>query len=96
MVLRDLTVVDLEYVLWFGRRYYCAGVLHVFMGSRDFPAQDKRIPGLARLEGTTIVLDPEDGETVITVYRNRKASGKIRRKAKINLHKSSRQMPLAV
>ena len=88
MARRDLTEEDIEYVLWYGRKVYCGGALHIFLGSRDMPKGDKRYGQLARLEGTTIVLDSQSGRTVITVYRNRRALRGIRRKSKRLIQKN--------
>ena len=81
---RALSFQDVEYVVQHGRRHWAGGVLHCFLGRKDIPEQDRRSDRLWRLEGTTVLLKiiEEQTATVITVYRNRKASRQFRRKAK--------------
>ncbi len=75
--------MDVQFVLEHGRRYRCAGVLHIFLGWRDLPSDKAAYRRFAHLEGTTLVLDDTRvGVSLITVYRNRRALGRIRRKAK--------------
>lgn len=82
MARRDLTEEDIEYVYLFGRKIFCGGVLHIFLGNKDIPHGDKRRDQLARLEGTILVIESKARRTVITVYRNRKGIRDIRRKTK--------------
>ena len=84
MAQRHLSTGEIEYVIRNGRRYRSAGVIHCFLGRRDIPRSDRRNGQLSRLEGTTVLLDSMQAETVITVYRNRSAPKKIGRKAKYN------------
>lgn len=85
MAQRRLSVTDVEYVVDHGFRYYTAGVLHCFLGRHSIPFKDKSIKDFSRLEGTTVILEPNTKEVVITVYRNRTAFKNIRRKSKYNL-----------
>ena len=85
---RNLSCLDIEYVVNHGHHYWCAGALHCFLGRRDIPERDLRNSALRRLEGTTVLLEPKQRRIVITVYRNRSALKDIRRKAKTNLKQS--------
>ena len=67
---RNLTQGDIAYVLKHGSKLYRAGACFYYLGGKDIPAKDKREDSIARLEGTTLVLD-SDQETIVTVYRNR-------------------------
>ena len=80
---RNISDEDLQFVLMYGRRHRCAGVTHVFLARRDIPGEKATYQRFARLEGTTLLVDSVPDETiVITVYRNRRASRRIRNKAK--------------
>lgn len=76
---RNLTTTDVAYVLRYGQRLHRDGVVFYFLGKRDLPAAASF--GARRLEGTTVVVDPQT-LTIITVYRNRKALRRIKRKHK--------------
>jgi hypothetical protein len=89
MAQRRLSTAQVEYVVNHGRHYHSAGVIHYFLGKRDIPSSDSKNDSFAKLEGTTVLLDPYRAETVITVYRNRSAAKKISRKAKHNLKAST-------
>ena len=85
MAQRNVSPADVKYVLQHGRRYKRAGAIHCFLGKKDIPEDDARDDAIARLEGTTVLVTPtwEKGSVeVITVYRNRSAPRKIRRKVK--------------
>lgn len=96
MAQRGLSIDEIEYVIRYGRCYYCAGARHYFLGQRQVPQAHRRYSDYSKLVGTVVLLDSSAGETVITVYRNRTAPKKIRRKAKYNL-KTTRfaDLPLA-
>lgn len=79
---RNLSAEDVQFVWAYGRRYRCAGALHVFLAGRDLPGDKTLYRRFARLEGTTLVLDDTHPEPVlITVYRNRRATRQLRSKA---------------
>lgn len=82
---RCLSTYDVEYVVLHGQQHRCAGVVHYFLGRCDIPTNDRSKDSLRRLEGTTVLVDPQSRRSVITVYRNRSALKRIRRKAKTNL-----------
>lgn len=86
MAQRSLTVQDVDYVWRYGMRYQCAGAIHCFLGWRSIPLEDRTDSRIQKLEGTTVLIDP-DHEIVLTVYRNRKGSKQIRRKDKENYRK---------
>jgi hypothetical protein len=80
---RNLSVEDVQFVWEYGRRYHNAGALHVFLGRRDLPVDKALYQRFARLEGTTLVLGGAFAEPVlITVYRNRRGTKKLRSKDK--------------
>jgi hypothetical protein len=77
MAQRNVTENDLFPVIRFGRLTHAAGAEFYFLGKRNIPENLQR--KLERLVGVTVVA--RDGQ-IITVYRNRLAPGKIRRKLK--------------
>lgn len=80
---RNLSTEDVQFVWEYGRTYRCAGALHVFLGRRDLPMDKAIYQRFAHLEGTTLILDDTHAEPVlITVYRNRRGTKRIRSKAK--------------
>jgi hypothetical protein len=78
MAQRNLEVGDVALVLKFGRREHCAGAKFFFLGERDLPIGSER--KLARLIGSVVVVIKE--KIIATVYRNREAISKIKRKPK--------------
>lgn len=80
---RNLSHDDIAFVLRYGRRYHCAGVLHVCLGRRDIPGDRELMRRYGRLEGTTLVLKPTcDGLVLVTAYRNRRSFKHVRAKRK--------------
>ncbi|GAC1645729.1 MAG: hypothetical protein NVS4B8_17410 [Herpetosiphon sp.] len=80
---RNVSSLDVEFVLRYGRRVRAAGALHVFLGRRDIPQDKETSSRFGHLEGTTLVMDDTGVDVVlITTYRNRRALKKIRSKAK--------------
>jgi hypothetical protein len=77
MAQRNLGPADLAAVLRHGHTEHRAGATFYFLGERDVPEGMER--ALERLVGTTIVIE---GGRVSTVYRNRRALSRIRRKSK--------------
>lgn len=77
MAQRNLTPTEVAEVLRFGRAEYRTGAKFYFLAARDVPERMGR--ALARLVGTTVVVE---GEMIKTVYRNRRALWRIRRKLK--------------
>lgn len=82
MAQRGLSANDVVYVVDHGQCIRCAGVRHYVLRKRDIPISDLSNKRYARLEGTTVLMDPKLGDSVITVYRNRLAIKAIRRKEK--------------
>lgn len=78
MAQRNLNLGDVALVLKFGRREHCAGAKFFFLGERDLPIGSER--KLARLVGSVVVVIKE--KIIATVYRNREAISKIKRKPK--------------
>jgi hypothetical protein len=77
MAQRNLGDGDLALVLRLGHEEHRAGATFYFLGARDVPAGMEKV--LERLVGTTVVVE---GARVSTVYRNRRALARIRRKSK--------------
>jgi hypothetical protein len=96
MALRGLQESDVYYVMVYGRWFFAAGAIHVFLGKRQIPNGHRSNDQFKRLEGTTILLSSDDRTTVITVYRNRESTRRDRRKAKYNVQKQISQYPMAV
>jgi hypothetical protein len=75
---RRISMADIDLVMNYGTRVHNGGALFCFMRKRDISGDLQ--PGLGgRLEGLTVVLDPA-GESVITVYRNKRGLREIKRK----------------
>ena len=77
MTQRNLETWDVELVLNLGRVIHRTGATFYFLGRRDLPVGAER--ALEPLVGTTVIVE---GGRVRTVYRNREALQKIRRKPK--------------
>ena len=77
MAQRNLDTGDIALVLRFGRAEHRTGVTFYFLGKRDVPDQLAR--SMKRLIGTTVIVQDEE---ITTVYRNRRALSKIKRKLK--------------
>ncbi len=75
---RSLRPEELEYVLHFGKRYYCEGARVYYLRRKDLHPADRRSGAIARLVGTAVVI-AWDSQTVITVWRNRKGGLKFLR-----------------
>ncbi len=86
---RNLHPADVYYVCEHGSRSIVAGAIHIFLRRKNVRAEDRRNDRINRLIGTTVLLDSHDAKTVLTVYRNREAPKRNRRKAKYK-RKSSR------
>ncbi|MEB3220852.1 MAG: DUF4258 domain-containing protein [Candidatus Sericytochromatia bacterium] len=76
MAQRAISSEAIELALRYGRVFYCAGARHIFLAARDLPAHLRRQQ--ERLEGITLVMDPV-WDVIITAYRNREASARIKR-----------------
>ncbi|HEU5431887.1 MAG TPA: hypothetical protein VFU81_09495 [Thermomicrobiales bacterium] len=80
---RNLDPSDVDYVFAHGRLYHTGKAVFVHLGLRDIPRQDRRDNRCRRLEGTVLVLDPDTGRHLTTVYRNRRSGSRdIKRKPK--------------
>lgn len=73
---RAVTPDVIDLALQYGRIFYAAGARHVFVAGRDVPAHLRHLQ--ERLEGVTLVFSLSD-DVLITVYRNRNASARIKR-----------------
>lgn len=89
-VRRNLSNADISFVQQHGQRFYCAGVLHTFLGRRNIPGERDVYQRHAHLEGTVLVLHTKGPNIVlITAYRNRLALKAIRSKTLYNRQKAS-------
>jgi hypothetical protein len=78
MAQRNLSAQGVELALRSGHKEFRTGAQFFFLGKREFQRGAEK--ALARLIGTVVVVE---ADTVIaTVYRNRYAIAKIRRKSK--------------
>jgi hypothetical protein len=84
---RSLTIEEIEYVIQFGKRYFCKGALVYYLRARDLPAADRHHDQWTDLNGTAVVLSP-DWRRVITVWRNRKEGQKWLRKRSARLDRA--------
>ena len=75
---RNLNEEDLAFILRYGQEIHRTGASFFFLGERDIP--DKFVRRQSRLVGSTVVVD-ERG--IVTVYRNKHAIKKIKRKSKL-------------
>jgi len=74
---RNLTLSDLLMAIKHGQRIHRAHACFYFLGLRNLPSGASS--DLHRLVGTTVVVENNE---IVTAYRNKRASSKIRRKAK--------------
>ena len=77
---RGLSDEEIEYVFQFATRYHRGRALIYFMRNQDLPAADRCWDWAIHLVGTALIFD-KDGNTLLTVWRNRRNGLKlIRRK----------------
>jgi len=76
---RGLTDEEIEYVHYYGSRFRGDGALIYFLRKHDLPPTDRRIDWVNNLIGTALVFS-KDGNTLITVWRNRRSGLKVIRK----------------
>ncbi len=74
---RNLTLSDLLIAIDRGQKIYRAHACFYFLGLRNLPPGAE--PELKRLVGTTVVVENNE---IVTAYRNKHATSKIKRKAK--------------
>ena len=72
---------QIAYIVQHGRLLRRTGIQFYFLAERDVPPDDRRLAWVQRLIGATLLVSPE-GDTVITLYKNRKALRDIRKKTK--------------
>lgn len=73
---RGFSEADIYLAMSIGQKIHASETLYYFLGKRDLAT----FGNLAeRLEGLTLVFS-KDGQTLLTVYRNRKWTQKIRHK----------------
>lgn len=77
----NLRESEVLYAIRYGEKFHRHGILFHFLREKDVAKKDPRL--MSRLEGVT-VLTSARSRTVITVYRNRKAINRIKRKVRYN------------
>jgi hypothetical protein len=82
---RRISPSDIEYVMRYGEKIYRAGMAHFYLGRRHIPLNDRANDRINNLVGITILIESGTLSEVVTVYRNRRGTKKIRSKAKFNL-----------
>jgi hypothetical protein len=83
-VQRNLSEDEVHFIIEYGEMTRRTGVIFFHLRKRDIPQHYSKNQRLARLVGTTVVVDKECS-LVITVYRNDEARKKDRRKTKYML-----------
>ncbi len=78
---RKFSLAEIAYVMEHGRLLYRTGVRFYFLGNKDLPLKDRNLPWAQHLVGTTLLVSG-DGPTLITLYKNPKGLGDIKRKSK--------------
>ncbi|NDJ55288.1 MAG: DUF4258 domain-containing protein [Chloroflexi bacterium] len=78
---RNVSEDEILYIIANGHTFHNAGAVFAELRKDSVPEEDHRDQRIAQLIGTTVVLNTTCS-TVITVYRNRCAGKKNRRKAK--------------
>jgi hypothetical protein len=99
MAQRNISLVDLEYVLEHGERVHKTGLTIYVLRKRDILQNDRKKSEITRLEGTVVLTGfSQDGNVeVITTYRNKRAFRAIRYKAKYDnrrKYRKGRNLPL--
>jgi hypothetical protein len=79
----NLSGDDVDLVRRYGVLEHRTGVRFYFIGRREVERYRHAAPRLVKLHDIVMIVS-QDGDTVITVYRNRHALKHIRRKSKIN------------
>lgn len=74
---RNLSFEDLLIALQFGQKHHRSNSIFFFLGKNNLPKGAEK--NFEKLIGTTVLVIKN---SIVTVYRNRRASSKIRRKAK--------------
>ena len=77
----NLSEDDVDLVRRYGVLEHRTGVRFYFIGRREVERYRHVAPRLAKLHDIVMIVS-QDGDTVITVYRNRQALKHIRRKSK--------------
>jgi hypothetical protein len=87
MAQRNLSFVDVAFVVAQGTRYWRTGALHIVLLYKDIPSAERRL--FTRLDGTVVLLD-DTGTVVKTVYRGnpKQVCKAIRSKTKLDLKKN--------
>ena len=66
---QNLAPEDLRYVMEHGSEHRAAGACFCYLRGKDIPPEDRDVPAIARLAGTTLVLDARGAPVLLTCYR---------------------------
>lgn len=66
---QNLAPEDLRYVVEHGSEHRAAGACFCYLRTKDIPPEDRRVASIARLAGTTLVLDARGAPVMLTCYR---------------------------
>ncbi len=78
---RNFSSGEVEYVQRHGRMIRRTGICFYFLGEKDVPPPDRRLPWVQHLTGATLLV-ASDGTAVITLYKNQNALKDINKKSK--------------
>jgi hypothetical protein len=76
---RGLSKEEIEYVYQYASHYHQGGALIYFLRNQDLPEADRRWDWANHLVGTALICS-RDGNTLVTVWRNRRNGLKLIRK----------------
>jgi hypothetical protein len=76
----NLSLEDIEFVVNYGKQQYNTGALFCFLGHNSIPRAFQNHQRYQQLVGTTVLLCSKCGQKVITLYRNKDAPAKDKRK----------------
>jgi len=86
MAQRGIREEEVIFAYQHGRRLHIAGRIFIFLGKRDIPRKYRNSPQATRCEGLVLLVDFLTESTIITVYRNKRALKRLRRKPKYRVH----------
>jgi len=66
---QNLAPDDLRYVVEHGSEHRAAGACFCYLRTKDIPCEDRKVASIARLAGTTLVLDSHGAPVMLTCYR---------------------------
>ena len=83
---RNLKEEEIDYVLAHGRIIHRSGAAFYFLGSKDIPVPDRKLPWVQHLAGVTLLVNSAPTCSVlITAYRNERGLHTICKKSKYRI-----------